>query len=92
MADGTSLVKLLFEAIPSSHFIQEPLQRSHFVVNSEKTIWKPQEVVTELGIVLDLRKKMFHINKTRIKSILHALHDLTSATYVTAKKNGTKNW
>ena len=42
--DSLSLVKLFFEAIPSSHFVQQTLQKSKFIVNVKKPIWKPQEV------------------------------------------------
>ena len=55
----SSLLELLFEAIPSSHFAQKNLQKSRFVVNGEKLIWQTQEVMAELPIVLDLRNKRF---------------------------------
>ena len=57
--EGLSLLVLFFGAIPSSHFVQETLQTSDFVVNGEKPIWETQEVNAELGIILDLRTKTF---------------------------------
>ena len=55
----SSLLELLFKAIPSSHFAQKNLQKSRFVVNGEKLILQTQEVMAELRIVLDLRTKTF---------------------------------
>lgn len=60
-------------------------------MNGGKPIWEQQEVTTELGIVLDLTTKMFHISSTGKESILHALHNLTSATYVTVGEKSSKN-
>ena len=45
--EGLSLLESLFEAITSSHFVQETLQKSDVVVNGEKPIWEIQEVMTE---------------------------------------------
>ena len=59
MDDCLSLLEMLFEAIPSSHFVQETLQKSEFVVKGEKPILQTQEVMTELQIVLHLRNKTF---------------------------------
>ena len=53
--EGPSLVESFFETIFSSHFVRESLQKSDFIVNGEKPIWKSQEVMAKLGIVLDLR-------------------------------------
>ena len=36
--DSLSLVKLFFEATPSSHFVQQTLQKSKFIVNVKKPI------------------------------------------------------
>ena len=44
------LLELLFEAISSSYFVQETLQKSKFVVNGEKLIWQTQGVMAELPI------------------------------------------
>ena len=77
--DGAILVDSLFKAIPTLHFLQETLQQSGFVVNSENPIWEPQEAMTELGIVLELRTKMFHISNTGIESIL--LYNLTTILF-----------
>ena len=54
-----SLLESLFEAIPSSNFVQEALQKSEFVVKVEKLIWRKHEVKIELRIVLDLKTKTF---------------------------------
>ena len=77
--DGAILVDLLFKAIPTLHFRQETLQQSGFVVNGENPIWEPQEAMIELGIVLELRTKMFHISNTGIESIL--LYNLTTILF-----------
>ena len=50
-----SLFELLFEAIPSSNFVQEALRKSEFVAKVEKLICQTHEVMNELRIVLDLR-------------------------------------
>ena len=57
--EGLSLLESFFEAIPSLYFIREILRKSDIEVNGEKPIWETQEVMAELGIVLDLRTKMF---------------------------------
>ena len=54
-----SLLELLFEAIPSSNFVQEALRKSEFVVKVEKLICQTHKVMNELRIVLDLRTKNF---------------------------------
>ena len=54
-----SLLELLFEAIPSSNFVQEALRKSEFVAKVEKLICQTHEVMNELRIVLDLRAKTF---------------------------------
>ena len=74
--EGLSLLESLFDAIPSSHFVQETLQKLDFVVNGEKPIWEIQEVMIELRIVLDLvlELKRFHISNTGTESISHPLH------------------
>ena len=77
--DGAILVDSLFKAIPTLHFLQETLQQSWFVVNGENPIWEPQEAMIELGIVLELRTKMFHISNTGIESIL--LYNLTTILF-----------
>ena len=77
--DGAILVDSLFKAIPTLHFLQETLQQSGFVVNGENPIWEPQEAMIELGIVLELRTKMFHISNTGIESIL--LYNLTTILF-----------
>ena len=43
-----SLLELLSESIPSSHFVQETLQKLEFVVNVEKLIWQTQKIMAEL--------------------------------------------
>ena len=77
--DGAILVDSLFKAIPTLHFLQETLQQSGFAVNGENPIWKPQEAMIELGIVLELRTKMFHISNTGTESIL--LYNLTTILF-----------
>ena len=84
--DGLSVAESFSEAICNSQFVQETLQKSGFIVNCEKLFWEPQEVMTWLGITLDLRAKMFHISNTRIESILNTLSNLTNTPYVTARK------
>ena len=59
LQEGLRLLESLFEAIPSSDFVRETLRKSDIVVNGEKPIWETQEVMAELGIVLDLRTKTF---------------------------------
>ena len=87
MDEGLGLLESFFQAIPSSTFVQ----KFDFVVKGGKPIWEPQEVTTELGTVLDLTTKMFHISSTGKESISLTLHNLTSPTYVTA--GGKKsNW
>ena len=63
------LLELLFEAIPSSNFVQETLQKSEFVVNGEKLIWQTQEFMAALRIVLDLRTKTLSHSNTGTESI-----------------------
>ena len=53
--EGPSLLESFIETILSSHFVRESLEKIDFVVNGEKPIWKSQEVMAKLGIVLDLR-------------------------------------
>ena len=86
MDDGLSVAESFSEAICNSQFAQETLQGSGFIVNCEKSVWEPQEIMTWLGITLDLRAKMFHISHTRIESILNTLDNLTSTPYVTGRK------
>ena len=86
MDDGLSAADSFSEAISNPQFVQETLQRSGFIVNYEKSVLEPQEVMTWLGITLDLRGKMFHISNTRIESILNTHNNLTSTPYVTARK------
>ena len=62
------------------------MQKSGFTVNCEKSVWEPQEVMTWLGITLDMRAKMFQISNTRIESILSTLNNLASTLHVTAMK------
>ena len=59
MDESLTLLELLLEAIISSHFVQETLQKSEFVVNVEKLILKTQETQVGLRIVLDLTTKTF---------------------------------
>ena len=66
------LLELLFEAISSSNFVQEALQKSEFVVKVEKLICQTHEVMNELRRVLDLRTKTFSHSNTGIESILHS--------------------
>ena len=54
-----SLLELLFEAIPSSNFVQEALQKSEFFVTGEELVWQTHEVMSELRIVLHLETKTF---------------------------------
>ena len=56
------------------------------MVNCEKSVWKPQEVMNWHGITLDLTAKMFHIRNNRIESILNTLNNLTGTPYVIARK------
>lgn len=42
--------------------------------------------MTELGIVLDFRKKNVHVSNTGIKPISRSLHNLTGTYDVTVKK------
>ena len=77
MDDGLSEAESYSGTICNSQFVQETLQKSIFIVNCEKSVWEPQEVMTWLGITLDFRGKMFHISNTRIESI---------TPYVTARK------
>ena len=74
------------KVICNSQFVQEDLQKSRFIVNCEKSVREPQEVMTCLGITLDLTGKIFHIGNTKIESILNKLNNLTSTPYVTAEK------
>ena len=55
-------------------------------MNCEKSVWEPQEVLTWLGITLDLKAKPFHISNTRIESILNMVNNLNSTPNVTARK------
>ena len=48
--DGLSMSESFSEAICNSHFVLETLQKSGFVVNCEKLVWEPQEVMTWFGI------------------------------------------
>ena len=89
MDDGLSVAEFFSEAIHNSQFVQT-LQKSGFIVNCEKSVCDPQEVMTWLGITLDLRAKMFHISNTRTESILNTLNNLTSTPYVTARKVAQK--
>ena len=66
------LLELLFEAISSSNFVQEALQKSEFVVKVEKLICQTHEVMNELQRVLDLRTKTFSHSNTGTESILHS--------------------
>ena len=59
LQEGLRLLESLFETIPSSDFVRETLRKSDIVVNGEKPIWETQEVMAELGIVLNLRTKTF---------------------------------
>ena len=86
MDDGLSVAESFSEAICNSQFVQETLQKSGFIVNCEKSVWELQEVMTWLGITLDLTAKIFGISNTRIESILNKLNNLTSTHYVTATK------
>ena len=86
MDNGLSVAESFSEAICNSQFVQETLQKSDFIVNCEKSFWEPQEIMTWLGITLDLRAKMFHISNTKIESILNTLNNLTNTPYVTARK------
>ena len=76
--DGLSVAESFSEAICNSQFVQETWQRSGFIVNYEKSVWEPQEIMIWLGITLDLRAKMFHISNTRTESISNTLNNLTS--------------
>ena len=67
-----SLLELLFEAIPSSNFVQEALQKSGFVMKVENLICQTHEVMNELRIVLNLRTKTFHISNAGTESISHS--------------------
>ena len=67
-----SLLELLSESIPSSHFVQETLQKLEFVVNVEKLTRQTQEIMAELWIVLDLRTKRFHTSNTETESVSHS--------------------
>ena len=84
--NGLSAAESFSEAICNSQSVQETLRKSGFIVNCEKSVWEPEEIITWLGITLDLRAKMFHISNTRIESILKTLKNLTSTPYVTARK------
>ena len=84
--DGLSVAKSFSKAICNSQFVQETLQRSGFIVNCEKSVCEPQEVMTWPGITLDLRAKMFSISNIRIESILNTLNNLTSIPYVTDRR------
>ena len=61
-------IRIVLWSNPSSHFVQETLQKCDFDVNGEKPICD-QKVMAELGVVLDLRTKMFHISNTETESI-----------------------
>ena len=86
MDDGLSVSEYFSKAICNSQFVQETLQRSGFIVNCKKSVREPQEIMTWLGITLDLSAKMFHISNTRNESILNMLKNLTSTSYLTARK------
>ena len=86
MDDDLSVAESFSEAICNSQFVQETFQKSGFIVNCKKSVWEPQEVMTWLGITLNLRANMFPISNTRIQSILNTLNNLTSTPYLRAKK------
>ena len=67
MEDGLRQADFFSEAICNSQFVRETLKQSNFIVNCEKPVWEPQEVMTWFGITLDLKPKMVSISNTRIK-------------------------
>ena len=62
LEDGLSMPEPFSEATCNSNFVQETLQKSGSLLHSEKSAWEPQELITQLGVALDLRAKTFNIS------------------------------
>jgi len=76
MDDGLGLCKNFSIGQSASHFVEDSLRKSGFIVNKEKSIWQPTQKITWLGIEVDLKEKLYTITENRILSILDTLNSL----------------
>jgi len=87
MDDGLGLCKNFSIAQSASHFVEDSLLKSGFIVNKEKSIWQPTQKITWLGIEVDLKEKLYTITENRILSILDTLNlIILKLPYTTARQ------
>ena len=70
-----------------SFVVKKSLTEAGFVINTQKSIWQPQRVLTWLGVNINLYKLYFSISQTRMESIFFSLEkNIKNLPYTTARK------
>lgn len=77
------------DAYKNSLIVLEVLRKSGFLINLTKSVMKPCNVLTWLGISLDLVQQCMFISEDRIASLKFVLAQILSSPYTTARKLST---
>ena len=70
-----------------SNFVRKSLMYAGFVINEEKSVWRPSQNITWLGVNLNSESGCFTISKSRVDSILQTIGQMIKDfPYTTARK------
>ena len=68
-------------------FVRSSLRESGFLANQKKSVWAPTQIITWLGIVVNLKEGFFSISESRESSILNWLKSIIDRSpYSSARK------
>ena len=84
--DGAGTESTFEKASNHSKFVEHTLRQAEFVINTEKSIWFPVQILKWLGITLNYESNTLYISQQRIDSTLNLIANILSSPFSTARK------
>ena len=84
--DGACIAYSYNKTVEHSYKVKKLLTDSGFVINEEKSNWKPSRSMTWLGIIVNLEENTYKITSERVLSLLSSINFILKTPYTTARQ------